>query len=92
MVCAGVSYSDSLAYTKQPLLAARKPDPARQEVTTMSNFITFNAASGVAAAFAAVRTAPACLNQPAPIHTTRMSVVGLTDVFGLGYPPRGIPL
>jgi len=58
----------------------------------MSNFTTFSAASDVAAAYAAVRPVPARLNQPAPIHTTRMSVVGLTDVFGLGYPPRGIPL
>jgi hypothetical protein len=59
----------------------------------MSNFTTFSAASDIAAAYAAVRPVPACLNQPAPIHSTRMSVVGLTDVvFGKGHPPRGIPL
>ena len=59
----------------------------------MSNFTTFSAASGIAAAYAVVRPVSACLNQPAPIHTTRMSVVGLTDVvFGKGHPPRGVPL
>jgi hypothetical protein len=59
----------------------------------MSNFTTFSAASDIAAAYAAVRPVRPCLNQPAPIHTTRMSVVGLTDVvFGKGHPPRGIPL
>jgi len=59
----------------------------------MSKFITTSAASDISAAYAAVRSVQACVNQPAPIHTTRMSVVGLTDVvFGKGHPPRGIPL
>ncbi|HET6209555.1 MAG TPA: hypothetical protein VFD94_04190 [Jatrophihabitans sp.] len=59
----------------------------------MSNFTTISAACGIAAAYAAVRPLSAWINQPAPIHSTGMSVNGPTDVvFGKGHPPRGIPL
>ena len=60
----------------------------------MSNFTNFTAASGIAAAYVAVRPRRVWVNQPTvPAHSTPMSVVGLTDVvFGKGHQPRGIPL
>jgi hypothetical protein len=59
----------------------------------MSNFSNFTAASGIAAAYAAVRPLRVWVNQAVPAHRTPMSVVGLTDaVFGKGHQPRGIPL
>jgi hypothetical protein len=59
----------------------------------MSNFTTITAASGVAAAYAAVRPVRVWVINAAPAHRTPMSVLGQTDVvFGKGHPPRGIPL
>jgi hypothetical protein len=95
MVCASLSCSANLAYTKQLLHDARCPAsrPTPEEVTTMSNFTTITAASGVAAAYAAVRPLRVWVNQAVPAHCSTMSVVGRTDVvFGKGHKPRGIPL
>jgi hypothetical protein len=58
----------------------------------MSNFTKYNAASGIAAAYAAVRPVRTCV-KAVPAHRIPMSVLGQTDaVFGEGHPPRGIPL
>lgn len=59
----------------------------------MSNFTKFSAATDIAAAYSAVLSAQASINEAALAQRTRMTSTGLTNaVFGKGHPPRGIPL
>jgi hypothetical protein len=59
----------------------------------MSNFTTLIAASGIAAAYAAVRPVRVWAIKVVPAHRSAMSVLGQPDVvFGNGHPPRRTPL